>query len=112
MLQSEDVQAAMLQSMPDIKDSRDPGKDARLEIMFREACSNAPPNVERLLQEVKTLGHYPLRYEHAATKKECDSNNLAMKLAKAKGDSTSEVQRYVEAVQAKSKEGIYLISTC
>ena len=66
---------------PDIKDSRGPGKDVRLEIMLREACSKAPPNVERLLQEVKTLGHYPQRYKHAATEEERGSNSLAMKLA-------------------------------
>ena len=46
---------------PDIKDSGGPGKDVRFENMFREACSKAPPNVERLLQEVKALGHYPQR---------------------------------------------------
>ena len=90
--------------VPDIKDSRGPGKDVRFETMFREACSKAPPNVERLLQEVKTLGYYPQRYKHAANKEERDSNSLAMKLAKAKGDFTSEVQQYLEAVQAKSKE--------
>ena len=37
---------------PEIKDSRGPGKDVRFETMFREACSKAPPHVERLLQEV------------------------------------------------------------
>ena len=74
---------------PDIKDSRGPGKDVRKEIMFREACSKAPPNLERLLQEVKTLGHYPQRYKHAATQEERGSNSLAKKLAKAKGDFTS-----------------------
>jgi hypothetical protein len=86
---------------PDIKDFRGPGKDLRFEIMFREACSKAPPNVERLLQEVKALGHYPQRYKHAATKGERDSNSLAKKLAKAKGHFTSEVQNFLEAMQAK-----------
>ena len=33
---------------PDIKDSRHPGKDVRFETMFREACSKAPPHVQRL----------------------------------------------------------------
>jgi acetolactate synthase regulatory subunit len=88
---------------PDIKDFRGPGKDLRFEIMFREACSKAPPNVERLLQEVKALGHYPQRYKHAATKGERDSNSLAKKLAKAKGHFTSEVQKYLEAMQANSE---------
>ena len=45
----------------EIKDSQSSGKDVRFETMFRKACSKAPPNVERLLQEVKTLGHYPQR---------------------------------------------------
>ena len=89
---------------PEIKDSRGPGKDVRFETMFREACSKAPPNVERLLHEVRTLGHYPQRYKHAVTKVERDSNSLAMKLAKAKGHFTSEVQKYLEAMQANSKE--------
>ena len=88
----------------EIKDSQSSGKDVRFETMFREACSKAPPHVERLLQEVKTLGHYPQRYKQAATKVERDSNSLAMKLAKAKGHFTSEVQKYLEAMQANSKE--------
>ena len=87
---------------PDITDSRGPSKDIRFETLFREACSKAPPNVERLLQEVKTLGHYPKRYKQSASKVERDSNSLAMKLAKAKGYFTSEVQKYLEAMQADS----------
>ena len=53
------------------------GLDVRCETMFREACSKAPPHVERLLHEVKTLGHYPQRYKQATTKVERDSDNLA-----------------------------------
>ena len=89
---------------PEIKDSRGPGKDVRFETMFRKACSKAPPNVERLLQEVKTLGHYPQRYKQPTTKVERESNSLAKKLANAKGHFTSEVQKYLEAMQANSRE--------
>ena len=85
---------------PEIKDSGGSGKDVRCETMFREACSKAPPHVERLLHEVKTLGHYPQRYKQAATKVERDSDNLAKKLNKAKGHFTSDVQKYLEAMQA------------
>ena len=89
-------------SKSDVTGFHGPGKDASLETMFREACSKAPANVERLLQEVKTLGHYPKRYLHPASKVERDSNSLAKKLAKAKGHFTSEVQRYLEVMQADS----------
>ena len=39
-------------SKSDVTGFHGPGKDASLETMFREACSKAPANVERLLQEV------------------------------------------------------------
>ena len=83
----------------EIKDSQSSGKDVRFETMFRKACSKAPPHVERLLQEVKTLGHYPQRYKQPTTKVERDSDNLAKKLNKAKGHFTSEVRKYLEAMQ-------------
>ena len=88
----------------EIKDSQSSGKDVRFETMLRKACSKAPPHVERLLQEVKTLGHYPQRYKQPTTKVERDSDSLAKKLNKAKGHFTSEVQKYLEAMQANSKK--------
>ena len=77
-------------------------KDLRLQTMFREACSKAPPNVQRLLQEVNTLGHYPKRYKHPADKVERASDSLAKKIAKAKGHFTSAVQKYLAAMQVQA----------
>ena len=59
-------------------------KDSRLQNMFREACSNAPSQVQRLLQNVDTLGHYPRRYKKPADKAEKTSDSLAKKLSEAK----------------------------
>ena len=77
-------------------------KDFRLETMFREACSKAPPNVQRLQQDVNTLGHYPKRYKRPADKVERASDSLAKKVAMVKGHFTSAVQKSLEAMQAAS----------
>ena len=77
-------------------------KDSRLKNMFREACSNVPPQVQRLLHQVDALGHYPRRYKKPADKEEKASDSLAKKLAKAKELFSPAVQKYLEAMQAVS----------
>jgi len=72
------------------------GKDPHLEKMFQEACSNAPRNMEILLQELHALGRYPNRYKQPAGEVEKDSNRLAKKLATARSSFTPAVQKYVE----------------
>ena len=48
-----------------------PGSSAAdLERLFQDACTNASPSQQSLLQEVKTLGRYPNRYQHPANKAE------------------------------------------
>ena len=72
------------------------GEDPHLEKMFQEACSNAPRNMEILLQELHALGRYPNRYKQPAGEVEKDSNRLAKKLATARSSFTPAVQKYVE----------------
>ena len=55
-----------------------------LERLFQEACANASPSQQRLLEEVNTLGGYPKRYKNPADKAEAASNALAKKLDKHK----------------------------
>jgi len=43
-------------------------KETRLDRMFQEACANTSPKLQSLLQEVRTLGHYPKRFKQPATK--------------------------------------------
>ena len=77
-------------------------KDPRLEKMFQEACSNAPPKMHSLFQELHALGRYPNRYKQPANKIEKDSNSLAQKLAKACSSFTLSAQKYVEAMRSTS----------
>ena len=77
-------------------------KDPRLEKMFQEACSNAPPKMQSLLQELHALGRYPTRYKQPANKMEKDSDSLAQKLTKARSSFTPAAQKYVEAVRSTS----------
>jgi hypothetical protein len=79
-------------------------KDARLQNMFREACSDAPSQVQRLLQKVGALGHYPTRYKKPVDKAQKTSDSLAKKLAEAKKLFTPAVQKYLDAMQAVSTE--------
>ena len=77
-------------------------KDLRLEKMFQEACSNAPPKMQNLLQELHALGRYPTRYKQPANKMEKDSDSLAQKLTKARSSFTPTAQKFVEAVRSTS----------
>ena len=77
-------------------------KDPRLEKMFQEACSNAPPKMHSLFQELHALGRYPNRYKQPANKIEKDSNSLAKKLATACSSFTLSAQKYVEAMRSTS----------
>ena len=77
-------------------------KDPRLEKMYLEACSSAPPKIQSLLQELHSLERYPKRYNKPANQMERDANSLAQKLTKAKasGSFTTAVTKYVEAMQS------------
>ena len=77
-------------------------KDPRLEKLFQEACSNAPPSLQSLLQELHALGRYPSRYKQPANKMEKDSDCMAQKLTKARSSFTPAAQKYVEAVRSTS----------
>ena len=79
--------AALLQSL------------AHREPILRSLLQNST-NVQSLLQEVNTLGHYPKRYKHPADKTERASDSLAKKLAKV----PSVLQDKVNAVSAGCSE--------
>ena len=48
----------------------------------------------------ESLGTYPQRHKHAATKEQRAANSLANRLAKAKGDFTPAVDAYLEAMKS------------
>ena len=77
---------------------------ADLERLFQDACANASPSQQSLLQEVKTLGRYPNRYQHPANKAEAAENALAKKLAQHESELSPAALQYLEAMKTKTAE--------
>ena len=68
-----------------------------VEGLFEAACAHATPEQQSLLQQVRTLGHYPKRCKDPRDKAEALSNSLAKKLAQSQLPEAA--QAYLSALK-------------